>query len=293
MAQTMQEAQTTVRNGRAIDYARLVRIEHALFSLPMFIAGALVAGRAHFPSWREWVYIVVAGTAARSLALALNRYIDREIDARNPRTQTRELPSGVLSGSQVIWFIGVNLLIYAGAAWLIAPICLYLSWIPILIFVAYPLMKRFTALCHLGVGAGLAMAPLGGYLAAAKSWPIALDAWLLAIFTWLWVGGFDVIYAQLDVDFDRAHGLYSLPVQLGRRALWVAAGMHACALAALGVLWAHSFAGNDWVWIPGVVLALLFVLQHRHSDRVNWAAFRINSLVGFVMLAFVIVGIMV
>lgn len=290
MAEVVQETRPGAKNGRAVDYARLVRIEHALFSLPMFIAGALVAGKSYFPVWLDWVYIILAGTSARNLALALNRYIDREIDARNPRTQTRELPAGALSTGQVIWFVGVNLLVYAGAAWLIAPICLYWSWLPVLIFIAYPLMKRFTVWCHLGVGAGLAMAPLGGYLAAAKSWPIAGEAWWLAAFTLLWVGGFDIIYAQLDVDFDRAHGLYSLPSSMGRPALWIAAGMHALAMGVLVILWLGTYDAKPTLVWPLLAMALLFLLQHRHSDRVNLAAFRINSLVGFVMLAFVIVG---
>jgi 4-hydroxybenzoate polyprenyltransferase len=291
MEQTTEDRHTATQTGRVGDYARMVRIEHALFSLPLFVAGALVAGREYFPVWLDWVYIVLAGTSARNLALALNRYIDRELDARNPRTQSRELPSGALSTGQVIWFISVNLLVYAGTAWLIAPICLYLSWIPVAIFVAYPLLKRFTMWCHLGVGAGLAMAPLGGYLAAAKSWPISSEAWLLAGFTWLWVGGFDIIYAQLDVDFDRAHGVYSLPSRMGPKALRVALGMHALAMALLGMMWLWSYDGSPWLLIPLFAMGLLFFLQHRHSDRVNWAAFRINTLVGFVMLAFVIVGI--
>jgi 4-hydroxybenzoate polyprenyltransferase len=279
--------------GRVSAYARLVKIEHALFSLPMFVSGALVAGREQLPTWLDWLWIVVAGTAARNLALALNRLIDRSIDARNPRTEGRELPAGRLTSFQVTGFILANLAVYAAAAWLIAPICFYLAWIPLVVFVIYPYMKRFTPLCHLGVGAGLALAPLGGYLAAAKSWPIASEAWLLALFTWLWVGGFDIIYAQLDVDSDRRQGIHSLPVRWGQKALRVAGLMHLAALGVLIALWGLHFERGPWLWLPLGAMAILFGLQHGRSDRVEFAAFRVNTLVGFVMLAFVVVGVVV
>jgi 4-hydroxybenzoate polyprenyltransferase len=152
-------------------------------------------------------------------------------------------------------------------------------------------MKRFTPLCHFGVGAGLALAPLGGYLAAAKSWPIGTGAWLLALFTWLWVGGFDIIYAQLDVESDRRQGIQSLPARWGKKALRVAGSMHLLALGVLAFLWVFHFARGPWLWVPFVVMAVLFAMQHRHSDRVDFAAFRINTLVGFVVLAFVVVGV--
>jgi 4-hydroxybenzoate polyprenyltransferase len=268
----------------------MVRLEHALFSLPLFISGALVAGQDHLPGWLDWVYIVIAGTAARNLALALNRLIDRKIDAANPRTRSRELPSGALRIGQVTGFVMLNLVIYAAAAWLIAPICLYLCWIPVLIFVAYPFMKRFTPLCHLGVGAGLAMAPLGGYLAAAKSWPISSAAWLLAAFTWSWVTGFDIIYGQADVDFDRSYGVHSMHLWLGKQALRVSAVAHVLAMAILVLMWGMNFRREPWLWLPIGAMAILFILQHWRSADIEFAAFRVHTLVGFVMLAFVLVG---
>jgi 4-hydroxybenzoate polyprenyltransferase len=160
-----------------------------------------------------------------------------------------------------------------------------------LIFATYPFMKRFTALCHFGVGAGLALAPLGGYLAAAKSWPISEPAWLLGLFTLLWVAGFDIIYAQLDLEFDRAEGLYSFPRLLGRGALTLSAILHACAVVVLVSLWVGYFRGNYWLALPTAVMAVLFILQHRHAEKVEFAAFRVNTLVGFAMLAFVLVGV--
>jgi 4-hydroxybenzoate polyprenyltransferase len=291
MAGQTQNAEAMIGPARIGAYARMVRIEHALFSLPMFVSGALLGSRVQFPRWTDWLLMAIAGTAARNLALSLNRLIDKKIDAENPRTQGRELPSGRLNTAHVIGFILVNLIVYAISAWLIAPICLYLGWIPILVFVLYPYMKRFTSLCHLGVGAGLALAPLGGYLAAAKTWPISTEAWLLALFTWLWVSGFDIIYAQLDVDFDRNSGVHSLPAHWGRRALVVSALMHAGAVIVLVGLWAFWFNRQLWLWLPIGAMVLLFGLQHARSDRVDFAAFRVNIWVGFVMLAFVVIGI--
>jgi len=268
-----------------------VRLEHALFSLPLFISGALLAGPGRFPSWLDWLYIAVAGTSARNLALALNRFIDRHIDSRNPRTSTRELPAGRLNTLQVQFFIALNLVLYAVSAWLIAPICLVLGWIPLAIFTLYPFMKRFTSLCHFGVGAGLAMAPLGGYLAAAKEWPLSVPAWLLAGFTFLWVSGFDIIYAQADVEYDRRTGVHSLPARLGGVAMRVSAALHMGAILALLLLWALYFNHAGWLWLPTGAMAVLFYLQHMHSGDIEFAAFRVNTLVGFVMLLFVWVGV--
>jgi 4-hydroxybenzoate polyprenyltransferase len=272
-------------------YLRLVRLEHALFSLPLFISGALVARPDRFPTWFDWLFIALAGTAARNLALVLNRLIDRHIDSVNPRTRTRELPAGKLSEAQVVGFLFLNLVVYAACAWLIAPVCLYLGWIPLVVFALYPFMKRFTSLCHLGVGAGLAMAPLGGYLAAAKSWPLSEPAWLLAAFTFFWVSGFDIIYAQADLDFDRSAGIHSLPVRLGPAALRIAAALHGAAILVLVVLWTRHYASEPWLWLPLVATGVLFVLQHVRSSDVEFAAFRVNTLVGFAMLVFVIMGV--
>ena len=272
-------------------FVSLVRLEHALFSLPLFISGALLAGPGRFPSWLDWLYIAVAGTSARNLALALNRFIDRHIDSRNPRTSTRELPAGRLNTLQVQFFIALNLVLYAVSAWLIAPICLVLGWIPLAIFTLYPFMKRFTSLCHFGVGAGLAMAPLGGYLAAAKEWPLSVPAWLLAGFTFLWVSGFDIIYATMDETFDRAHGVHSMVAWLGReRALRVSAVLHVIAFAALVGTVQLVLGPTPPVIariVSGVLLAaagVLLFLEQRWAEQVNLAFFKVNVWVGAVVL---------
>src|SRR6266404_4779123 len=207
-------------------YSRFVKVEHTLFSLPLLFSGAvLAAGR--LPSWRLSVLIVLAGAGARTTAFAFNRVIDRHIDRLNPRTSGRELPAGKMTLAEA-WGVGLfGAAVYVAAAWAIAPICLYLSPIPLAVFIGYPYLKRFTPWAHLGIGAADALAPLGGWMAAKQSFAGVGPALWLGAFTFFWVSGFDVIYATMDEDFDRAHGLHSLPARYGRRrALQISAVLH-------------------------------------------------------------------
>lgn len=282
---------TVTQAPRLATYARFVKIEHTLFSLPMLFAGACLATRG-FPGWRLLALIVLAGTGARIVALALNRIIDRAIDGRNPRTAIRELPRGSMSLREALLVTGAGLLLYLAAAWLIAPICALLSPIPLAIFVLYPTMKRFTPLAHLGVGAGLAVAPLGAWMAVRQGFAGCAPALWLGAFTLFWVAGFDVIYATQDEAFDRAAGLHSLPAWLGtERALAVAAFFHLVAFGALATLF--------WGWLrtplAGVLLGvvgLLLALEHRRGQEVETAFFTINAWLGFVVLAFVLAGLL-
>jgi 4-hydroxybenzoate polyprenyltransferase len=276
--------------GRARTYARFVKIEHALFSLPLILAGAWLAA-PHGTSWATLGWIALAGTGARTAALALNRLLDRAIDARNPRTRVRELPSGAMSVAE-----GWGVAIAGAAAYAIAagqrnPLCLALAPVPLVVFALYPLLKRFTPLCHFGVGAALALSPLGGYLAFTPDLGAALrDAGPLALFTLFWVAGFDLIYATLDVDFDRAHGVRSLPAAIGvPSALNVSRACHALGLAVLA-----AWALTRWP-TPAVAGALALVglglaWQQKKADDVDLAFFRINAGLGFVVLAVVLAG---
>jgi 4-hydroxybenzoate polyprenyltransferase len=220
--------------GRARTDARFVKIEHALFSLPLILAGAWLAAPHGFP-WATLGWIALAGTGARTTALALNRLLDREIDARNPRTKVRELPSGAMNVAEGRAVALAGAAAYAFAAARLNPLCLALSPVPLVVFAVYPLLKRFTPLCHFGVGAALALSPLGGYLAIVPDVGAALrEAGPLALFTLGWVAGFDLIYATLDVEFDRANGVHSLPAAIGiEKALWVSRACHVVAFAAL------------------------------------------------------------
>jgi 4-hydroxybenzoate polyprenyltransferase len=276
--------------GRARTYARFVKIEHALFSLPLILAGAwLAAPRGVAPLTLLWV--AVAATGARTAALALNRLLDRAIDAKNPRTRTRELPAGQMSAREG-WLVAVaGTAAYLAAAAALNPLCLLLSPIPLAVFTIYPLLKRVTPLCHFGVGAALALSPLAGHLAVVPDLGAAFRvAGPLAVFTLLWVAGFDIIYATLDEAFDRAHGVRSLPAALGSdKALLVSRACHAVGFAVL--------AGWAWsLWpTPVVAIALAAVLaglawQQASARHVDLAFFRINAGLGFVVLAVVLAG---
>ena len=277
--------------GRVRNWGRFVRFEHTLFSLPMLYAGVLLGVGELAVGWRLALLVLVAGTGARTAALALNRIIDRRIDAENPRTSSRELPSGAMSLAEAWLLAAGGTALYAAAARAIAPVCLALAPIPLAAFVGYPYLKRVTPWCHLGVGLGLAMAPLGGWFAARLSFDDLGPALLLAGFTLLWVAGFDVIYATLDETFDRTAGIRSLPARYGRRAaLGISRAMHAGAWASLAALVAWRLAS------PGAAVGLLLVgallvWEQARADDVDLAFFRINIVVGFAALAVVVAGV--
>ena len=168
--------------NRLKSYANFIKFEHTLFSLPLIFAGTFLAAKG-VPDWRLLVLIVLAGTGARTSALAINRILDRKIDALNPRTEDRELPSGKISLSKAYLITLVGLIVYFVSAYLICDLVLYLSPIPLVVFIVYPLMKRFTPLCHFGVGLALALAPLGGWIAVTCSFNGILPAVILSLFT--------------------------------------------------------------------------------------------------------------
>jgi 4-hydroxybenzoate polyprenyltransferase len=279
-------------------YGSFVRFEHTLFSLPLILAGVFSAPGPALTVGR-WALIAVAAVGARTAAMALNRLIDRRLDALNPRTRGRELPSGRMRAGEAWSLLVVAAAGYLAACTLLGPWFLAVSPIPLAVFTAYPYLKRFTPLCHAGVGAALALAPLAGYAAAHPDLSRSAPAWWLAAFALAWVTGFDIIYATLDEQFDRAHHVRSLVESLGRkRALAVAGTLHAIAFLCLaGAAWALlSSAGAvpGWAW-PGVGAALaaagvLLYLEQRWAEDVDLAFFKVNVLVGFAVLAMVLIA---
>jgi 4-hydroxybenzoate polyprenyltransferase len=228
-----------------------------------------------------------AGFGARTAAFALNRIIDRQIDARNPRTAGRELPKGKVSLLEAWGVFAAGLIIYIACAAAIAPICLWLSPIPLAVFVIYPYMKRFTPLAHLGVGLADAMAPLGGWIAVRQSFDGLAPGLWLGVFTFFWVAGFDVIYSTMDEKFDRSEGLHSLPARYGKQnALRISGIFHLLAFVSLAVLY------YGWLRTPLALLCLLAIgallyWEHSQSDDVDLAFFKINAVLGFGVLGFV------
>ena len=268
-----------------------VRIEHTLFSLPLIYSGVLLGSKNGAPPLRILLLVLAASTGARTVAFALNRIIDRQIDGRNPRTAMRDLPSGRMTLWEAAWVTVTGLALYGGSAWLISDFCFMLSPIPLIIFVVYPTMKRYTPLAHFGVGLGLAMGPLGGWFAVSPSFENLLPPALLSVFTLFWVAGFDIIYSTLDENFDREESLYSFPALFGRRtALRFSALFH---LVAFGVLVALFFTSVfSLLALPLLLLTgCLLYLEQRKAEDVELAFFRINSVAGFVVLCMVLIGV--
>ena len=268
----------------------LVRFAHTIFALPFAFAAALLA-RMEVPRAGLIGWITLAMVGARSLAMALNRLIDADIDARNPRTAGRELPAGRLRQGQVVAFCAVSLVVLLLAVsrlpwetWVLWPI-------PVAAFVLYPFAKRLTWACHLALGLTIGLAPMGAWLAVTgglEPAPILLGLAVAA-----WIAGFDVIYALLDIDFDRAHGVHSIPARFGRRhALWIVHALHALALGLLAG--AGLAAGAGAIYMAGVgacalVLAWETLLATSRDERRVQAAFgQANGLLALLYFAFVL-----
>lgn len=274
---------------RVVTYSRFVKIEHTLFSFPLLLSGALLA-RGDLTG-RVLLLVLAAGTGARAAALGLNRILDRTLDGANPRTRNRELPAGAMTLAEAWGITGAGVALFLASAWWISPRCLALAPIPLAAFLIYPVLKRFTMLAHLGVGAALSMGPLGAWYAVQLDFRDFENALLLCLFTFFWVAGFDVIYSTLDLEFDRSRGLHSLPSRLGReRALRISALFHLAAFLLLAALYVRAMRGP----LPAVLLAaigILLLLEHRRANDVELAFFKINAVVGFVVLGFVASGL--
>lgn len=264
----------------------LVRFSHSVFALPFALVGALLASRVQPVTMRQVLWIVVAMVAARSAAMAFNRLADAEFDARNPRTAMREIPRGVVSRPSAAVFVLLSSAVFVLAAGQLNRLCLVLSPVALAIVFWYSLAKRYTTYTQAFLGLAMAVAPVGGWLAAGGGG--GPEPWLLGLAIGLWVGGFDVLYACQDVEFDRAHGLRSIPVRYGvARALTISRGMHAGAVAAMAALGLVTGLGPIYLLGVGVVAALLVYEQSLVSpgdlSQVK-RAFDLNGWVGILYL---------
>jgi len=270
-------------------FASLVRIEHTVFALPFAYVGAFLA-TGGWPGLANAVWVTLAMVGARTLAMALNRLVDAELDGRNPRTASRELPAGALSRVQVIALCGVALALFLTAISQLDPVVRYLWPIPVAMFVVYPYLKRFTWLCHLWLGACLALAPVGAWLAVSGRAP--WEAWAIGGAVMLWVAGFDLFYSLFDLDHDRREGLRSWAVRFGERGVFRGARLfHVGAV----VLLATAGVGLDigpLYWLGVLAAAALLVYEHsivRPGDlrRLDAAFFTLNGVISAVFFAFV------
>jgi 4-hydroxybenzoate polyprenyltransferase len=275
-------------------YYRLVKFEHTIFALPFAYVGAFLAVGG-VPSAHDLVWITVAMVGARSLAMALNRLIDTRIDAANPRTATRELPSGALTNAAVVVFCVASLTVYLVAVWQLDPLVRWLSPVPVVAFVVYPYLKRFTWLCHLWLGAVDGLAPVGAWAAIKGELP--WQAWALGAAVAAWVSGFDLFYALFDVDVDREQGLHSWATRFGVRGAF--AGARAVHLATI-VLLAAAGLGLDvglLYWLGVLIVAALLFYEHtlvRPGDlrRLDAAFFTMNGVISVAFFAFVLADVL-
>lgn len=280
------------------NYLSLVKFSHTIFALPFalvgFTLGAIASGEF---AWRLLLLVLLCMVFARSAAMAFNRYLDRDIDKENPRTAVREIPSGIISATAALRFVIVNGLLFILTTWFINPLCFALSPVALLVILGYSYTKRFTSWCHFVLGLGLALAPVGAYLAVAGTFD-----WIPVLYGFVvlcWVAGFDIIYALQDVEFDRSRNLSSVPARLGRvGALRLSNGVHL--LSALFLLGAsywqvRVFPAFNWLqWVAVAVFLALLFYQHtlvRADDlsRVNLAFFTTNGLASLIFGTLVMV----
>ena len=305
---------STVKN-----YLSLVKFSHTIFAMPfaligftlaivpekIFVKGAPIgnSGTSSFygpanPLQLFWKFILVVlcMVFARSAAMAFNRYLDRSFDAKNPRTAIREIPKGIISAGSALKFVVFNCIAFVVCTWFINPLCFFLSPVALLVVLGYSYTKRFTALCHIILGIGLSLAPIGAYLAVTGHF--ALLPILFSFAVVFWVSGFDIIYALQDIDFDKSHRLYSIPAALGKaKALRVSELLHL--LSAGCVIAAGLYGDFHWSYWVGVII-FIGMLIYQHSivkpndlSKVNIAFMTANGVASVVFAVFVIADLFI
>lgn len=295
MSARVREGQTFGGASLLVRYVNFVKLPHTVFALPFALVGAVLASYVAPVTWAAILWIVVAFTAARFWAMGFNRIVDREIDARNPRTAARELPSGQLRLGHAWAAVLVAAAVAIAAAWQLNPLCGWLSPVALGWVAFYSYTKRFTRWSHLVLGASLSIAPVGGYLAITGRW--SQPWWMLpvlALAVATWVAGFDILYALQDRDFDRAQGLHSIPAAFGAEgAVWASRVLHIVTIVALGAVGVGTGAGV--LYALGVLVAAA-LLAYEHSlvspgdlTRLDAAFFTMNGVLSIAFFGFVLV----
>lgn len=287
---------STIKN-----YLSLIKFSHTIFAMPFALIGFFLAvmhesAAAATGPWYQrygWtlLLVVLCMVFARSAAMAFNRYLDRQFDARNPRTAIREIPAGIIGANQALLFTLLNALLFVVTCWFINPLCFALSFVALFVVLFYSYTKRFTPLCHLVLGLGLSLAPIGAYLAVTGAFDILP---LLFSFTVLfWVSGFDIIYALQDEEFDRSQQLHSIPAALGKaKALRVSELLHGAAAITVVLAGLQAHYGS-WYWAGVGLFVGMLVYQHsivKPTDlrRVNLAFMTANGIASVIFAVFVL-----
>lgn len=280
-------------------FLEMIKFEHTVFALPFAYLGMVLGSYEKFnqlPNWFDVLWITLAMVGARSAAMALNRLIDSTIDKLNPRTATRAIPQGKLSIKETVIFVIISLFIFIVATLQLSPLAIKLLPIALVILVFYSYTKRFTWLCHFFLGGAIGLAPVAAWIAITNE--ITIAAVVLYIIVALWTAGFDIIYATQDLDFDREHGLHSIPVRFGiRNSLIIARVTHGITIIGLLLFY---FLVNVGIWyIIGIIIAN-FILHYEHSiisptdlSRLNTAFFTMNGILSIVIFLFTFVDILV
>jgi 4-hydroxybenzoate polyprenyltransferase len=259
---------------------RFIKIEHTAFSLPLIFTGAWMGAGHQWPTSRVLLLVIVAAVGARIYGMAFNRIFDRRIDARNPRTAGRELPSGAMSVRAALAIAMGGLLVYLLACALLNRWCLILAPVPLVPLLGYSLLKRYTAFCHFGIGLCLALAPLGAFVAAAGNPHFTEEVLLFTLFVFFWLSGADIIYALLDMENDRRTGIHSIPAALGAtKAQVVAALSHCIALTSLALL-LHLASAGGWAWSAYGATLMLFIMMYLPVIPIPKRFFPISTMAG-------------
>ena len=293
--------------SRFRNYLSLVKFSHTLFALPFAMIGFFLgifgtrliheenAPTASFLLVR-FMLVLICMVTARSAAMAFNRYLDRHFDARNPRTAIREIPRGIIAPNSALRFVAICCIVFITTCWFINPICFYLSPVALFVILFYSYTKRFTPLCHIVLGVGLSLAPIGAFLAVTGRFellPLLFSGSVIC-----WVSGFDIIYAMQDVDFDQSENLFSIPTAFGKKnALLISSLLH---VASAGFVIAAGVVGGfgAWYWVGMILFAGMLVYQHvivkpNDLSRVNLAFMTANGIASVVFAVFVIADIFI
>ncbi|MFZ9403581.1 MAG: UbiA-like polyprenyltransferase [Sediminibacterium sp.] len=285
------------------NYLSLVKFSHTIFAMPFALIGFVLGLRYNWINhqafeqvWLKFFLVIVCMVTARSTAMAFNRYLDRHFDKLNPRTAIREIPAGIIKAEKALVFIGINMAIFIVATYFINTICFYLSPVALFVILFYSYTKRFTYLCHLVLGIGLSLAPIGAYLAVTGSFAVLPLLFSFAVI--FWVSGFDVIYALQDIDFDQSQSLYSIPSYWGlERALNIARVLHV--FSALFVIIAFYIGGFHILYLLGLAV-FIGMLLYQHSivkptdlSKVNIAFMTANGIASVVFGVIVIASIFI
>jgi len=280
------------------NYLSLIRFSHTIFALPFAFIGFTLGVKypnSHF-DWQLLVEMLLCMVFARSAAMSFNRYLDRKYDALNPRTAMREVPAGIIKPKQALLYTIVNSILFVITTWFINPLCFYLSFVALFVILFYSYTKRITALCHIVLGVGLSLSPIGAFIAVTNHFDLLPVLFSLSVLTW--VSGFDIIYALQDEEFDRTQKLHSIPAALGiKNALIVSIILHI--FSAIFIVTAGVYGHFNWVyWIGALFYIAMLTYQHllvkpNDLSKVNMAFGNTNGLASVVFAVFTILSLLV